>query len=111
MSSCFEIEKSFFEVSAAGGGEVSDRAIRTDYSVAGDNQGNRVLRHDRASRADGLGGMGKLGKLGIGGGLPIADSTAGREHLAGESRKVAQIDRYRYKISTLTSKIGPYLLL
>ncbi len=111
MILCFEVEKFFFEVSAAAGGEVSDRAIRADYSVAGDNQGNGVFCHDRAGCTDGFGGAGSLGKLGIGDGLAIADSAAGRKHLAGESGKIAQIDRYRHKISTFAPEIGPDLLL
>ncbi len=75
----FEVQQSLAGLGAAGGGEAGGAAGGGDYSVAWDDQWDRVGGHHAADGAGGAGVACEFGQLAIGQGFAVRDRGAGTE--------------------------------
>ena len=60
-----EIEQFLLTFYAAWGGEAAEAAVGTDYSVAGDNEWDRIIGYRGGDGTDGRWFVGHLGKLSV----------------------------------------------
>ena len=105
-------EQSFFEVYPARGGKAAEFAVATNYTVAGDNQRQRIFRKCISDGPTGFWPVQFLCQSCISYCPAESCLPAGGKDFTGESMKTIECDRYiRAKIHTFTFKIGDDFLL
>ncbi|HSV99374.1 MAG TPA: hypothetical protein VLI39_04325 [Sedimentisphaerales bacterium] len=106
------LEQTLFDGGPAGGGEAAETAVGAEDAVAGDDQRDRVGRHDAADGAGGRGAAHLPGQIAVSHFAAKGYGSTGRQDLLAEETGVVQVyRRIDAEINRLSFEVGDDLLL